>query len=63
MPTIPFVYLFYKSKYISFQQLLFISNPHISAMEPLPLNPIPDGNPGNVQPPDWWEPDEEDYDD
>jgi len=30
---------------------------------PFPINPIPEGNPGNVKPPAWWEPEEEDYDD
>ena len=53
----------YKSIYKSFQQLLFIINHLFSVMEPIPLNPYPDGNPGDVHPPDWYEPDEEDYDD
>lgn len=53
----------YKSLYKCFQQLLFIIIPHMRVMEPIPFNPYPDGNPGNVQPPDWYEPDEEEYDD
>ncbi len=29
---------------------------------PFPINPIPEGNPGNVKPPEWWIQEDEDWD-